>query len=353
MNGPTMVLYMAVPQSLRFLAGVPRLLTARGVQMHVVASPDGTLDEFCRNEGCAAHAVPTSRSINPLRDAVSVFRLWRLLRRLRPHVVEAHMSKAGLLGMVAAWLARTPIRIYVNHGVAFSSATGWRKLLLKGAEWLSVRLATRVHCVSRSVRELLVAECGCPTDKIRVLGNGSCGTDARGHFNPDRMDSSLRRQTRAACGIPENTRVLGFVGRLVKLKGIEDLVVAWKALRERYGDLHLLIVGGNDPRDPILPATDTLLRSDPRVHLTGFVQDAAPFYGIMDVQILPSHHEGLPVTLLEGAAMRLPLVATRIPGNVDAIVDGVTGQLVAAHEPAALVQAVGKYLDDARLARPR
>jgi glycosyltransferase involved in cell wall biosynthesis len=336
---------------LRFFQGLPRYLAGYGLELHAIAPPEKPLWDFCRSEGCTAHAVPISRSITPLWDAVSVSRLWRTLGRLRPAIVESHMSKAGLVGMLAAWAAGVPIRIYTNHGLAFASATGWKRALLKTAERLSCRLASHVHCVSRSVRQLMIDEGCCEEEKIRVLANGSCGIDAEGRFNPQRLAAHVRRQTRLALGIPPDAPVLGFVGRIAKLKGVDDLAQAWRVLRECCPDLHLLMVGGSEPRNPIGAKTEALLRSDPRVHLTGEVADMPAHYRAMDVLVLPSLHEGLPISLLEGAAMQLPIVASQIPGNVDAVADGLTGTLVPVRDVAALVAAILRYLKEPALGR--
>jgi glycosyltransferase involved in cell wall biosynthesis len=261
------------------------------------------------------------------------------------------MSKAGLVGMMAAWLAGVPLRIYTNHGVAFSSATGWKRTALKMLERLSCGLASHVHCISFSVARLMVAERCCKEQKIRVLAHGSCGLDAKVRFNPDRVTPEARQQVRRENGIPPDALVLGFVGRVAKLKGVDDLASAWQVLKKRHPNLHLLIVGGVDPRNPIHPQTDALLRADSRVHFSGDVADTVPYYCAMDVQVLPSFHEGLPISLLEGAAMQLPLVASRIPGNVEAVRDGVTGTLFPVRDVSALIEALSSYLMDPLLRR--
>jgi len=351
MNHPKIVYITAVARSMRILAGLPTYLRVRGFEPHVISSPDEKLRSFCDGEGCVVHPVPISRSITPLRDVVSVFRLWQTLRRIRPQIVDSHMSKAGLLGMTAAWLAGVPLRIYTNHGVAFSSAKGLRRFVFKTAERLTCRLATHVHCVSHSVRALIVAEGCCKEDKIRVLASGSCGIDTQARFNPERMTAELRRQTLQACGIPTRAPVLGFVGRIAALKGLDDLGIAWQTLRRKFPDLHLLIVGEVDTRCPMRPETDAMFRSDPRVHFAGTVADPGPYYGVMDVLTLPSFHEGLPATVLEGAAMQVPTVASRVPGNVDAVEDGVTGTLIPAHDAQALAEAIDAYFANPDLRR--
>jgi glycosyltransferase involved in cell wall biosynthesis len=342
---PRKIVYIASSTyPLRFFRGLPRYLAGRGFQLHAITPPEQPLWDFCQSEGCAAHPLPISRSITPLWDAVSVSRLCRMLRRIRPAIVESQMTKAGLVGMMAAWLAGVPIRVYANHGVAFASAAGWKRTLLKSADRLSCRLASHVHCVSHSVRQLLIDEGCCEEQKVRVLANGSVGIDAQGRFNPHRLGEGVRRQTRLSLGIPPDAPVLGFVARIAKEKGVDDLAQAWQMLRECFPNLHLLMVGGNEPRDPVCANTNALLRSDPRIHLTGEVADMPAHYRAMDVLVLPSVREGMSMSLLEGAAMELPVVACRIPGNVDAVADGLTGTLAPVHDVAALAAAIRRYL---------
>lgn len=336
-----------VPLSLMFLRGQVGYMQARGFSVHAVSSPGELLDDFARREGVATFAVEMPRRITPFRDLLAIARLWRYLRRVRPHIVHAHTPKGGLLGMVSAWLARAPVRIYHMRGLPLETATGWRRTLLRWSERLSCRLAHRVLCVSHSLRALAVAERLCPPEKIRVLAAGSGnGVDAAERFNPAHLSASARTDSRAAYGIPATATVVGYVGRLVGDKGLVELAAAWQTVRQSFPDLHLLLVGPWEPQDPVPPDVETLLRTDARVHLTGHVRDVAPLYAAMDLLVLPSYREGFPNTLLEAAAMGLPVVATRVPGCVDAVADGVTGTLVPPRDPDTLASAIAGYLAD-------
>jgi glycosyltransferase involved in cell wall biosynthesis len=148
---------------------------------------------------------------------------------------------------------------------------------------------------------------------------------------------------RARLGISPDAAVLGFVGRLVRDKGIAELAAAWGMLRDEFPGAHLVLVGPEEPQDPVPPGTMELLRQDPRVHLVG-PADSAPWYAAMDVLLFPSYREGFPNVPLEAAAMGLPVVATRIPGCVDAVADGETGTLVPPRDAGALAGAVRPYL---------
>jgi glycosyltransferase involved in cell wall biosynthesis len=336
-----------VPETLTFLAGQPGFMKARGIQVQAWSSPGKLLEDFGRSEEIPVVAVKMTRRIAPLADLVAVWRLWWQMRRAGPSAVHAHTPKGGLLGMLAARLAGVPVGVYTIHGLPMMTARGVKRRILRWAERLSCWLADQVFCVSPSVRDVAVQERLCPARKVRVLHRGSCnGVDCRQRFNPTRIGDEARRSLRASLGIPQGAPVIGFVGRVVRDKGIGELAAAWTRLRAEFPTAHLLVVGAWEPQDPIPPEAEKTLRSDTRVHLTGRVTDTSGFYSILDVCVLPSYREGLPYAPLEAAAMGLPVVATRIAGCVDAVQDGITGTLVPPRDALALAGAVRKYLKD-------
>jgi glycosyltransferase involved in cell wall biosynthesis len=278
--------------------------------------------------------------------------MWNLLRRIRPHIVHAHTPKGGLLGMVSAWLARVPVRIYHMRGLPFVTATGWRRKLLMWCERISCGLAHRVLCVSSSVRQLAVDSHLCPPGKIVVLARGSGnGVDAVQRFNGSNIPPSLREETRRRFNIPPEALVLGFIGRIVRDKGIIELAGAWKELRHDFPALHLLLVGPHEMQDPIPSEIERTLRNDPRVHFLGEQGDMPSLYAVIDVLALPTYREGFPNVLLEAAGMMVPIVTTQVPGCTDAVQDGVTGTLVPPYDAASLARAVKMYLHDGELRR--
>jgi glycosyltransferase involved in cell wall biosynthesis len=228
------------------------------------------------------------------------------------------------------------------------TATGLRRRLLLWTERTSCALAHRVLAVSHSMRKLAVEERLCRADQIAVpLGGSGNGVDAAGRFRP--LAPSVRAAVRARLGIPEDAVVIGFVGRLVRDKGIAELMAAWRALRQRDPRLRLLLVGWLDDLEPDLAPLGAALKADPRIHFTGPVTDTPPLYAAMDVLALPTYREGFPNAPLEAAAMTLPVVGTSTPGCLDAVEDGVTGALVPAGDAAALERALLGYLEDPAL----
>lgn len=338
-----------VPMSLTFLRAHVGFAKRQGMDVHVVSSPGPLLDSFSEETQVSAWGVSMPRRITPLGDLRAVYRIWHHLRHIHPHILHAHTPKGGLLGMIAASLAGVPVRIYHIHGLPLITATGLRRLLLWLSEWVSCHLAHQVLCVSTSIRKIAVEMNLCPPEHIDVLGNGSIsGVDAEGRFNPAHYS---RSDVRRDLNIPGDAMVLGYVGRVVRDKGIEELVRTWQELRQKWDDLHLLVIGPFEPQDPVSPDIEQLLHTDERVHLRGWVGDVTSLYAAMDLVVLPTYREGFPVVPLEAAAMALPVVATRVPGCIDAVEDGVTGTLVPPRDAEALTSAIQRYLQDKELRR--
>lgn len=347
---PAMVHVTTVPCTLFFLRGQAACVRDRlGLAVHAISAPGADLRDFGEREGVAVHPVRMERRITPLRDARAAWEIWRVLRRVRPLLVDAHTPKGGLLGMIGAALAGVPARIYHVHGMPFVTATGPRRWLLRWSERVSCALAHRVLAVSRSVAALAVEEGVCPAAKIDVLRDGSInGVDAD-DFRP--ATPRARGAVRGRLGIGPEDLVVGFVGRLARDKGVAELAHAWGELRQRHPRLRLLLVGSADASDPLPAGVLAALRADPRVVMTGLTKDVAPLYGAMDVLTLPTYREGFTVVALEAAASGLPIVGTSVPGCLDAVEDGVTGLLVPPRDPDALVRALERYVLDAELRR--
>ncbi len=341
---PLRILVMAtVPQTLAaFFPRQLRSLAEDGFDVHVVSSPGADLDQFDRINGLTTHAIPMERQPHPLRDLVSLWKLVRLMRRLRPHIVHAHTPKAGLLGMTAARLARVPIRLYTIHGLPLETRTGlWRKIL-EGAERASAALSSRCYTISRSLQKVVVDLGLCPASKVTTLGDGSCAGVDVNRFDGQVDRRHQRLALRQRLGLPENALLLSFAGRLARDKGIGVLADAWLDIARELPEAHLLLAGEVDDTDPVPAASLQIFRSHPRVHLIGNVsQDDIPaLYAATDLFILPTFREGLSQVALEAGAMGLPVVSTRVTGLVDAIRDGVTGVLVPAGQALPLAQAV-------------
>ena len=297
------------------------------------------------------HEVPMSREIDLRKDAAALYRLVRVFRSLRPELVVAATPKAGLLGMLAARLTRVPVRIYHQYGLRLETTRGLKRRILWLAERTASACATRVICISQSLRELYVQLKLAPAGKTVVLGAGSShGVDA------DRFQATPELRRRAAAircerGIPAEAPVVGFVGRLTRDKGIEKLLEAFEIVQTRVPAARLLLRGDFEPSDPVSPETARRLLSHPQISVAGFGDQVEAYFHAMDVMAFPSLREGFGNVLVEAAAAGLPVVGFAVTGTVDAVVHGVTGTLVPKGDAAAMADGIVRYLQDAELRR--
>lgn len=314
----------------------------------MVSSPGRELNDLSMG-GIATCAIPMEREISPLRDLRSLWALWRLFRRLRPDIVNAGTPKAGLLGVLAAKVAGVPCVVYTLRGLRLETTSGWKHRLLMLTERTACGLADRVRCVSRSLCETAVRLGIVADNKTCVIANGtSNGIDVRRYLPSDTGDIAVA-DLRSSLGIPAGARVLGFVGRFTRDKGVAELYESFQALKKQVLDLKLLMVGDFESGDPVDPGLRSAIESDPGVVRTGFVQDVAPFYALMDVLAFPSHREGFPGVPLEAQAAGVPVVVSDATGAVDSAVDGVTGLVVPVGNGDRLRVAIRKLLENPSL----
>lgn len=332
-----------------FLRGQLRFMKERGFDVTLISAPGWELDEIAKREEVQAIAMPMLREPAPVGDAVALVKLTRLLRRLRPDIVHCGTPKASLLGGLAARLAGVPTRVMTLHGMRADGLTSRSRKLVLIMERMSCKSAQRIYCVSESLRSRAVELELAPESKLRVLGPGTAnGIDAE-RFS--RSPSLLRRSEalREKLQLPAQVPVLGFVGRLVRDKGIAELMRAYRQLKSEFSELRLLLVGPLENYDGLEAGLRSQILSDPHVIHTGFLEDTETAYPLMTLLTLPTYREGFPYVPMEAAAMELPVVGTRVTGCVDAIVDGVTGTLVPPRDSEALATAIGVYLRDPAL----
>ena len=332
--------------ALGLMRGQLSLMRDRGFEVIVIASPSPELDAAAEREGVHSIGLEMAREMSPVADIRSLWNLIRVLRELRPDIVNAGTPKAGVLGMLAGWIARVPSRIYTLRGLRLETTRGLKRLILANAERLAAACAQRVICVSASLREVYLSLRLARAVKCIVLGSGSSnGINVR-RFQLSEAQHAEAATLREKFGIPVDAPAIGFVGRLVRDKGIVELFDSFRQLQPRIPGLRLVLVGDFEAGDPVPTDVVQQLRSDPAVTITGFVRNAELYYDLFDVLAFPSYREGFPNVPLEAAAAGLPVVGFAATGTLDAVVEGVTGSLVAVGDTSALTTALHRYLTD-------
>ncbi len=347
LEGKTLVHVLTVADSLPFIREQVAEAKRRGMTVLVVTSKDERLDRFGRDLGVRTVGVEMPRRVSPMGDWEGLQRLAELFRRVRPDLVHSHTPKGGLLGALAAASAEVPVRIYQMRGLPYVTLRGALRLVTMTTERLSCRAATRVVCQSRSLLRTALEDRLCPEGKATVVLEGGNGVDADGRFNPSR-GADARQRLRAEWKVGDEVVVL-FVGRLVRDKGIPELLEAFASLRSTRA-CRLVLAGPLEERDALDEATVRRLSGDGVLSL-GFRSDTEALYAASDVVVLPSHREGFPNVPLEAASMGLPVVSTLVPGCTDAVQDGVTGTLVPVNDAVSLARALDGYLASAELRR--
>jgi glycosyltransferase involved in cell wall biosynthesis len=349
---PKMAYIVSLPRTVRLvLRGQIGHMRARGFDALVITSPGEEFDAIGEYEGVTAVAVPIEREIRPLRDLSTLVQIYRILREHRPEIVNAGTPKAGFLGMLAAWLARVPIRLYVLRGLRLETSVGLRRWLLCWTERVASACAQRVWCVSESLRATYEQLGLVRGGKCFVLANGSSnGVDASRFLETPKL-ARKSNELRAELGIPEGANVIGFVGRLTRDKGVVELAKAFEQVLSDHPHTYLVIVGSFEMGDRVPKAPEEFLRGHANVVLAGRVLDMAPYYRLMDVLAFPSHREGFPNVVLEASAAQIPAVGFASTGTVDAIQDGVTGTLAERGDAGGLAEAISRYLADPGLRR--
>ncbi len=311
--------------------------------MKLVCSPDDQARLTVEREKVSFYGIPMERNISPLSDVGSLLEWLRLLRRIRPDAINVGTPKAGLLGGLAAWLARVPKRVYVVRGLRLEGATGPLASLLWIMERLSTALATDVVIVSPSLACELLDRKLVAAKKSWLIGQGS-SNGVNAPAIAARAEQVDRLAMRRELGIAPDAFCVGYIGRVTKDKGVGTLLEAFRSGRLAE-DVDLVIIGSVE--DPAL--ADEMDSLGDRVHVLPWTNDVWGTLPIMDALCLPTRREGFPNVVLEAASASIPTVTTRATGAVDSVIDGKTGVIVDIDDPASLTEALNELAADPEL----
>jgi len=334
---PKLVIVTTVPITLTgILANQPKFL-AEHFAVSIISSPDEELKQVEITENVPTYAVAMQRGISPFNDLVSLFKMIKQLRKLKPEIVHSYTPKSGLITMLAGFIFRVPIRVHTFTGLIFPTSTSIKQKILIWMDRLICACATTIIPEGNGVKQDLI-NYGITKKKLNVIGHGNIAGVDTDYFNRDVVihegtDSKLRKQL----NLPKDAFLFCFVGRFTVDKGFSELIAAFNKLPE---NAHLVLVGEMDKRIPLPPDTIKALKQHSRIHNLGWQNDIRPALTISDVLVLPSYREGFPNTPLQAGAMQLPCIVSDINGCNEIIIPNVNGWLVPAKDNDSLFNAM-------------
>ncbi len=305
-------------------------------------------DKISSQEGIHIIEVPMLRSIHPFRDIQSLWKMVRVLRTERPDIVHTHTPKAGLTGMLSAWMTGVPHRIHTVGGMPMMEMKGIKKYIVRLTEKITYACAQHVWPNSRGLMQYIIDENLCRPSKLKVIGHGaSNGVDTQ-RFDPD--DEKVRlegRRIRSELGFSQEDIIIIFVGRFAREKGIMELYQAVDTLTRDNKNIHLVLLGVFENDHGSLSADEQeLIKRHPNIHHPGRADDVRPYLSMSDIFVLPSYREGFPNALMEAAAMAMPCIATDINGCNELIEHDVNGWLVPVKDDESLRQALSLLINN-------
>ncbi|MFD1929259.1 glycosyltransferase family 4 protein [Sporosarcina siberiensis] len=299
-----------------------------GYEVHNACTDTGRFTEL-KAQGLTMIDVSIDRQIHPLKNLKSIWKLYKLMRKEKYDIVHVHTPIAALLGRVAAKLAGVKHIVYTAHGFYFHDEMSKKQYNIffniekYAARWMTDWLLLQ----SKEDYELSLVHNFKPEKHTIHLSNG---VDIWNNFHKNQITNEEIENFRTESNLNDNDFIFSFVGRLVKEKGVFELVEAFKSLSTTFPQAKLVLIGGllESERDhgSYQKLMDDLNHSN--IRYLGFRKDIPVIMKASDVFVLPSYREGLPRSIIEAMAMEKPIIATNIRGCREEVFPGENGFLV-------------------------
>lgn len=347
---PTLIRIATVPISLEKLLEGQLAYMSNYFEVIAISAEKERLENYGEKEKVRVFPLGLTRKITPIKDIAAVFKLYRFLKKEKPSIVHAHTPKAGIVGMTAAYFAGVPNRLHTVAGLPLMEATGLKRQVLNFVEKLTYRFATKVYPNSIGLYDFIITERFTKPSKLSIIGNGSSNGIDTDFFNPIRFSEIDNISLRDKWKIPKDNFLFIFVGRLVKDKGINELIAAFSMLSELKNNISLLLVGPfENDLDPLLPETLVNIEKNPDIYSVGYQNDVRPYFAIADALVFPSYREGFPNVVMQAGAMGLPSIVTDINGCNEIIQQGINGLIIPPKNEEALLESMQKLATNQKL----
>lgn len=318
-----------VPMALKYLLpGQMNFMRENGFEVLMISADGKELNDVIKQERCRHKVVPMTRKITPFQDLKCLLQLIRIFRAEKPDIVHSHTPKAGLLGMLAARICGVKVRIHTVAGLPMMVEKGVKFRLLKFIEKLTYSSANFVWPNSSSLLQYISSNKMTNPHKLSMIARGSTNGINTDRFDPKKIDQQKLKAIQSEIGYSTEHTYLLCMGRLVKDKGIVELINVFSSLRKISPNLRLLLVGDfEESLDPLPDATtNEIFYNEAIIHIR-WTNEVEYYMHLADTFIFPSHREGFPNVLMQAGAMQLPIICSRISGNVDIVHDNETGLL--------------------------
>lgn len=318
-----------IPMALHvLLPGQMKFMSENGFKVIMISADGENLDKVIENEKCQHIIVPMTRKITPWQDLLCLFQLIKIFRKEKPDIVHSHTPKAGLLGMMAAKISGIKIRIHTVAGLPLMEESGLKYALLKQIEKITYSVANHVWPNSNSLYNFIKKNNLADAYKLKVIGQGSTNGVSITRFNKETLDKNFLTVIKGNINYDTASVYLLYIGRLVKHKGIVELVNVFSLLKKNYPHLKLILVGiFESSLDPLPKKILKQIVDDPCIINVGWSDNAEYYMSLAHYFVFPSYREGFPNVLLEAGAIQLPVICSNIPGNTDIIIHNETGLL--------------------------
>jgi glycosyltransferase involved in cell wall biosynthesis len=347
MSKPKLIRITTVPISLdKLLFGQLNFMQAY-FEVVAISSEKEYLERVGLRENARTFHLEMSRKITPINDLIAVIRLVFFLLREKPTIVHTHTPKAGIVGMLASFFARVPHRLHTVAGLPLLEEKGFKRIVLNFVEKLTYACATKVYPNSFGLRDIILEQKFCNENKIKVIEKGSTNGIDTSFFSPSLIKLDEMQQLKLSLNIAGDDFVFVFVGRLVKDKGINELVAAFENLHKLNSKAKLLLVGDYESDlDPLSPEVLNSIKENPAIISVGFQYDVRPYFSISDVLVFPSYREGFPNVVMQAGAMGLPSIVSDINGCNEIIENSVNGFIIPVKDSEAVFEKMKLYLYD-------
>jgi glycosyltransferase involved in cell wall biosynthesis len=347
-NRPKLVRITTVPIALKYLlAGQMKFMQANGFDVIMISADGEGREDVIRQEGCEHLIIPMTRKITPFADSKSLWKLYRFFRKYKPDIIHSHTPKAGLLAMIAGKLAGVKNRIHTVAGLRFMTETGTKRKLLVAMEKLTARFATHVWPNSFSILKYIEENRLVHYKKLEVIAGGSSNGINLERFSADSLKPEHLSEVKKLINYDKDLVYLLCVGRIVKDKGINELVSAFEKLYAGNKKLRLIMVGSfEDELDPVSEKTRRILKENPGIIQTGWREDVEYFMHLAYALVHPSYREGFPNVLIQAGAMNCPVICSKIAGNIDIIRNIETGLIFEPQDEKSLFDTLTTALSD-------